>query len=109
MKPLSRIAAWFYDYPDFNVTEQELALLLAVKDGTVRKSDLGPKLRASPDDVTTLIEKLRQKRLLAPCRPNRVAVAGPHLAVSFDLSDPEDVGLSVPGRKLLRHTARSRR
>jgi hypothetical protein len=47
MKPLSRLAAWFYDYPDFNVTEQEVALLLAVKDGTVRKSDLGPKLRAS--------------------------------------------------------------
>jgi hypothetical protein len=29
MKPLSRLSAWFYDYPDFNVTDQEFAVLLA--------------------------------------------------------------------------------
>lgn len=102
MKPLSRLAAWFYDYPDFTVTEQELAVLVAVKDGPMQEADVAVKLGLRRDDLKTLLTTLRRKRLLTRYRPRRVEVVSmTGLVDIIDLADPQEVGLSVPGRKLL--------
>lgn len=102
MKPLSRLSAWFYDYPDFNVTEQEFAVLRAVKDGSLQESDLAIKLGLRRDELKTLFQSLRRKRLLNRNLFHPFAIAGQLTFASFDLSDPENVCLSEPGRKLLR-------
>jgi hypothetical protein len=112
LKPLSRLSAWFYDYPDFNVTAQEFAVLLAVKDGPMQEADVAIKLGLRRDDLKTLLHTLRRKRLLGRYRPRRVEVVSAMglvdpVAQTIEFSDAEQVYLSMPGRKLLK--SRNRR
>jgi hypothetical protein len=55
VKPLSRLSAWFYDHPDFHVSEREFSVLLAVKDGPMQEADVAIKLGLSLDDLRTLL------------------------------------------------------
>jgi hypothetical protein len=103
MKPLSRLSAWFYDYPDFNVTEQEFGVLSVLKEKPIREQELSPKVGIPCGDLRALLERLRCKRLIASSR--RRFGSGLYGALTAETGDAERFWLSRPGAMMFRERA----
>jgi DNA-binding MarR family transcriptional regulator len=71
----SRLWAWFYNYPDFDVSDLETAAIRAIGKGCSRSADLQSALELDTPQFSAVLDGLREKGLLRRHRGLRIRVA----------------------------------